>query len=71
MNLVGLSLQFQYNLTYNLIKFTGLDGTQRLFRRHIKKLKDEQLAKRIARYMEVLPDILNELIPDINTFNER
>lgn len=53
------------------VQLFGLDGTQRLFRRHIKKLKDEQLAKRIARYMEVLPDILHELIPDINNFNER
>lgn len=37
----------------------------------MKKLKDEQLAKRIAHYMEMLPDILHELVPDINTFTDR
>lgn len=51
--------------------FSGLDGTQRLFRRHIKKLKDEQLAKRVAHYMEILPEVLHELVPDINTFTDR
>lgn len=50
------------------VQLFGVDGTQRLFRRHIKKLKDEQLAKRVAHYMEVLPDVLHELVPDISTF---
>lgn len=53
------------------VQLFGLDGTQRLFRRHIKKLKDEQLAKRVAHYMEILPDVLHELVPDINTFTDR
>jgi hypothetical protein len=52
------------------VQLFGLDGTQRLFRRHIKKLKDEQLAKRIAHYMEMLPDVLHELVPDINTLTD-
>nr|XP_022914892.1 rho GTPase-activating protein 190 isoform X6 [Onthophagus taurus] len=52
------------------VQLFGLDGTQRLFRRHIKKLKDEQLAKRIAHYMKMLPDILHELVPDVNTFSD-
>lgn len=53
------------------VQLFGLDGTQRLFRRHIKKLKDEQLAKRVAHYMEMLPDVLHELVPDINAFTDR
>lgn len=53
------------------VQLFGLDGTQRLFRRHIKKLKDEQLAKRVAHYMEMLPDILHELVPDINALTDR
>lgn len=53
------------------VQLFGLDGTQRLFRRHIKKLKDEQLAKKVAHYMEMLPDVLHELVPDINTFSDR
>ncbi|CAH0558065.1 unnamed protein product [Brassicogethes aeneus] len=51
----------------HFVQLFGLDGTQRLFRRHIKKLKDEQLAKQIAHYMEMLPDVLHELIPGFNT----
>ncbi|KAK9758629.1 RhoGAP domain [Popillia japonica] len=52
------------------VQLFGMEGTQRLFRRHIKKLKDDQLAKRIAHYMEMLPDVLHELVPDINTFSD-
>ena len=37
----------------------------------MKKLKDDQLATRIAHYMEMLPDILHELVPDISTFSDR
>ncbi|KAJ8955601.1 hypothetical protein NQ318_001431 [Aromia moschata] len=48
----------------------GLDGTQRLFRRHIKKLKDEQLAKQVAHYMDMLPDVLHELVPGFNTLTD-
>ncbi|XP_044740901.1 rho GTPase-activating protein 190 isoform X2 [Chrysoperla carnea] len=48
------------------VQLFGMDGTQKLFRRHIKKLKDEQLQRRVANYMELLPDVLSELIPDVN-----
>ncbi|KAF7269211.1 hypothetical protein GWI33_017675 [Rhynchophorus ferrugineus] len=47
----------------HFVQLFGLDGTQRLFKRHIKKLKDEQMAKQVARYMEMLPDVLHDLIP--------
>lgn len=54
----------------HFVQLFGLDGTQRLFRRHIKKLKDEQLAKQVAHYMEMLPDVLHELIPGFNTLTD-
>lgn len=71
-----LSLHKSYQELFNstailFLIILGMDGTQRLFRRHIKKLKDEQLAKKVAHYMEMLPDILHELVPDINTFTDR
>lgn len=66
-----INLEVFYTFLPSYIVLLGLDGTQRLFRRHIKKLKDEQLAKRVAHYMEMLPDILHELVPDINTFTDR
>ncbi|KAK9890323.1 hypothetical protein WA026_010422 [Henosepilachna vigintioctopunctata] len=46
------------------VQIFGLDGTQRLFRRHIKMLKEEAITKRIAHYMELLPDILDKLNAD-------
>ncbi|XP_058794856.1 rho GTPase-activating protein 190 isoform X2 [Phymastichus coffea] len=53
------------------VELFGIDATQRLFRRHIKKLKDEQIAKKIQGYLDTLPDILHELVPDIaNLINE-
>ncbi|XP_014212996.1 rho GTPase-activating protein 190 [Copidosoma floridanum] len=53
------------------VELFGIDATQRLFRRHIKKLKDEQVAKKISGYLELLPDILHEISPDpANLINE-
>ncbi|KAI4504260.1 hypothetical protein M0802_000731 [Mischocyttarus mexicanus] len=49
------------------IELFGIDATQRLFRRHIKKLKDEQVAKKIQGYLDMLPEILHELCPDISS----
>ncbi|XP_050438253.1 rho GTPase-activating protein 190 isoform X3 [Adelges cooleyi] len=48
----------------------GTDKAQRLFRRHVKMLKDEQLSKRVQNYMEMLPDILQELVPEISTLKD-
>ncbi|XP_073999023.1 rho GTPase-activating protein 190 isoform X4 [Rhodnius prolixus] len=56
-----------------LLKFTqefGSANTQRIFRRHVKRLKDEHVARKVRGYMEVLPDILQEMIPDISVFHE-
>lgn len=49
----------------------GMDSAHRLFRRHVKKLKDEYLAKRVQGFMEMLPDVLQEMIPDLNTLQDR
>lgn len=51
----------------NFVELFGIDATQRLFRRHIKKLKDEQVAKKIQGYLDMLPDILHEICPDISS----
>ncbi|XP_053593266.1 rho GTPase-activating protein 190 isoform X1 [Microplitis demolitor] len=51
----------------NFVELFGIDATQRLFRRHIKKLKDEQIAKKIQGYLDMLPDILHEICPDISS----
>ena len=44
----------------DLLKFTqefGNVNTQRLFRRHVKKLKDEHFAKKVKSCLEILPDV--------------
>ena len=55
----------------HFVELFGVDTTQRLFRRHIKKLKDEQIAKKIQGYLDMLPEIFHEICPDIsNLINE-
>ncbi|EFX70652.1 hypothetical protein DAPPUDRAFT_309374 [Daphnia pulex] len=48
----------------------GQDDAQRLFRRHVKKLKDEHLARKIKGYMDTLPEILLEFFPDLPSLEE-
>ena len=55
--------QYQEFQTY--LDIFGLDSAQRLFRRHVKKLKDCYLSDRVARYLSLLPEVLHELFPDI------
>ncbi|XP_012277348.1 rho GTPase-activating protein 190 isoform X12 [Orussus abietinus] len=61
----------QYKEFTTFVELFGIDATQRQFRRHIKKLKDEQVAKKIQGYLDMLPEILQEICPDIsNLINE-
>ena len=55
--------QYQEFQTY--LDIFGLEAAQRLFRRHVKKLKDCYLSDRVARYLNLLPEVLHELFPDI------
>jgi hypothetical protein len=52
-------------------KLFGVDTSQKLFRRHVKKLKDEFLQKRKQGYLEMLPEILQELVPEISTLRDK
>lgn len=52
------------------VELFGQDDAQRLFRRHVKKLKDEHLARKIKGYMDTLPEILLELFPDLASLEE-
>jgi len=48
----------------------GQDDAQRLFRRHVKKLKDDHLSRKIKGYMDTLPEILLELFPDLPSLED-
>jgi hypothetical protein len=52
------------------VELFGIDSAQRLFRRYVKKLKDEHLAKRVQGYMDMLPDILQEMVPDLSNLQD-
>ncbi|CAH1393447.1 unnamed protein product [Nezara viridula] len=57
----------------DLLKFThefGSANTQRIFRRHVKKLKDDHFAKKVQSCIEILPDVLQELVPDISLLQD-
>ena len=62
---MGQFLEFQQYLD-----LFGRDGAQRLFRRHVKKLKDDYLNSKVQRYFDVLPEVLHQLFPDFETFTE-
>ena len=62
---LGQFLEFQQYLD-----LFGRDGAQRLFRRHVKKLKDDYLNSKVQRYFDVLPEVLHQLFPDFDTFTE-
>jgi hypothetical protein len=42
-----------------------MDSLQRLLKRHVKKLQDEHFAKKVQGYMDMLPDILQEMFPEV------
>ncbi|XP_035709893.1 rho GTPase-activating protein 190 isoform X2 [Folsomia candida] len=54
----------KYPAFQRYIELFGEDCAQRLFRRHLKRLKDEFLSRRERRYLEKLPEILQTLFPD-------
>jgi len=58
-------LWLNFNAKYRYIELFGEDCAQRLFRRHLKRLKDEFLSRRERRYLERLPEILQMLFPEL------
>jgi len=48
----------------------GRESAQRLFRRHVKKLKDEYLGAKVQRYLDLMPDVLHQMFPDFDTLGE-
>lgn len=49
---------------HEFVAVQGHESAQRLFRRHVKRLRDEQVARRVQRYLAALPDVFRELFPD-------
>lgn len=61
---------FQYHEYQAYASLFGKESAQRLFRRHVKKLKDEYLGEKVQRYFDLLPEVLHEMFPDLSTLGE-
>lgn len=61
---------FQHKEFMHFVELFGMDSSQRLFKRHLKKLQDEHIAKKIQGYMALLPDILQEMFPDVTALRD-
>lgn len=47
----------------------GQDAGQKIFRRHMKKLRDDQMNKKLYQYMDKFSRALQDLLPDISVLN--
>ncbi|CAG2108617.1 unnamed protein product [Medioppia subpectinata] len=54
----------------NYCELFGQDSAHLTFKRHIKKLKDDYLCRKMQMYLRVLPEVLTELMPDLETIGE-
>ena len=54
----------------NYCDLFGQDHAQQTFKRHIKKLKDDVNYRKMQSYLQLLPNILNEIFPDLDSLNE-
>ncbi|CAL4130403.1 unnamed protein product, partial [Meganyctiphanes norvegica] len=48
----------------------GMDSATKLFRRHVKKLKEEYLQRKVEGYMDMLPAILRDFFPDLQSLED-
>lgn len=65
----GSKMLSQHKEWIDFLELFGQEAGQRIFRRHIKKLREDNLSKRLQQYMETFACSLQDLIPDINTLN--
>lgn len=51
------------------LELFGQEAGQRIFRRHIKKLREENMTRRLQAYMNNFNSVLHEFLPDLQTVN--
>lgn len=51
------------------LELFGQEAGQRIFRRHIKKLREENVSRRLQAYMDNFNAVLPDIVPDLNTVN--
>lgn len=53
----------------DFLELFSQESGQRIFRRHIKKLREENMTRRLHSYMDNFNTILHDIVPDLNTVN--
>ncbi|XP_053666685.1 rho GTPase-activating protein 190 [Anopheles marshallii] len=53
----------------DFLELFGQEAGQRIFRRHIKKLREDYQSKKLQSYMDLFACVLQEMLPDINSIN--
>lgn len=51
----------------DFLELFGQEAGQRIFRRHIKKLREDYQAKKLQSYMDSFGCVLQEILPDMNS----
>ena len=54
----------------NFVDLFGQDAAQATFKRHVKKLRDDYIARKMQMYIRDLPSIIHELVPDLETSDD-
>lgn len=65
----GSKMLSQYREWNEFLNIFGHDAGQKLFRRHMKKLRDDHLNKKLHQYLDKFALALEYLLPDISALN--
>lgn len=56
---------------HDFVKYCNLfghDSAQQTFKRHVKKLKEDYVCRKMQMYLRMLPEVLAQLLPDLDSF---
>lgn len=56
-----------YKEWQDFLELFGQEAGQRIFRRHIKKLREEHSIRKLQNYLDTFANILQEIIPDLKS----
>ncbi|CAL1291981.1 unnamed protein product [Larinioides sclopetarius] len=67
----SVSKKFAQNQDFiHYCELFGHDAAQKMFRRHVKKLKEEYIGRKMQMYIRILPEVLSELLPDLASIGD-
>lgn len=57
----------QHKEWQNFIELFGVEAAQKIFRRHLKILREEYQSKKLQRYLDAFVSVLHDILPDLNS----